>query len=660
MSKNKPLSIYELILVIEENSSLIVENWIEIHSVKSTLENRNISIKKFKNNYALPILKYFIDIIKGDEEQGDCPIMTKLVNYLLIKNINPKEVFDICMGLRNSFSTFILQNEHDSKKTILYLNEISTIFDSNLSGVLDIFTNLHLENHKKLQIAKNENNKLQQILKIINLIDIKLMIVQNSHILLANKSLLELLGIDNLEDLYEKSKNGFYFFNDINIYEDEFKNDVSLWMKKLSTKSESFQVNIYDRVRKRTAHFLGHITSMGIKTEQYIITLSDITQEIKTQQLLQDNVTHDEITGFRNYPTFEHLLIERIEKVKELDKRIFLAVVNIANLKEINDNYNSEKGDAIIAEVAEDLRSLNNNDLYFARLEEGRFGVLLDYPNEQLSYDWCVKLLHKLNERDIKKTIAVTEIDLGESVNKLLLRVYNLLESSNDSVVENDFINVVQYQNLPNQTEFVKRLAKLAHIKTTVFYNELAISNESKIINFTDENVTISFSKKQMQISSINTQVYFKLLNIGYMQAKIYSLDAEKEEVIIDRFKLDKHTPLNRQMYRISASTKIKAYISFNDRDYDVEILDMNYEYISIKIDRKRNFDINTLIYLDMLLPISDLFESCSANATIIRIDKIKDAYKMILLCHFDYENRQVLKEYISKHQMEIINSFKN
>ena len=660
MSKNKPLSIYELILVIEENSSLIVENWIEIHSVKSTLENRNISIKKFKNNYALPILKYFIDIIKGDEEQGDCPIMTKLVNYLLIKNINPKEVFDICMGLRNSFSTFILQNEHDSKKTILYLNEISTIFDSNLSGVLDIFTNLHLENHKKLQIAKNENNKLQQILKIINLIDIKLMIVQNSHILLANKSLLELLGIDNLEDLYEKSKNGFYFFNDINIYEDEFKNDVSLWMKKLSIKSESFQVNIYDRVRKRTAHFLGHITSMGIKTEQYIITLSDITQEIKTQQLLQDNVTHDEITGFRNYPTFEHLLIEKIEKARKLDTRIFLAVVNIANLKEINDNYNSEKGDAIIAEVAEDLRSLNNNDLYFARLEEGRFGVLLDYPNEQLSYDWCVKLLHKLNERDIKKTIAVTEIDLGESVNKLLLRVYNLLESSNDSVVENDFINVVQYQNLPNQTEFVKRLAKLAHIKTTVFYNELAISNESKIINFTDENVTISFSKKQMQISSINTQVYFKLLNIGYMQAKIYSLDAEKEEVMIDRFKLDKHTPLNRQMYRISASTKIKAYISFNDRDYDVEILDMNYEYISIKIDRKRNFDINTLIYLDMLLPISDLFESCSANATIIRIDKIKDAYKMILLCHFDYENRQVLKEYISKHQMEIINSFKN
>jgi len=660
MSKNKPLSIYELILVIEENSSLIVENWIEIHSVKSTLENRNISIKKFKNNYALPILKYFIDIIKGDEEQGDCPIMTKLVNYLLIKNINPKEVFDICIGLRNSFSTFILQNEHDSKKTILYLNEISTIFDSNLSGVLDIFTNLHLENHKKLQIAKNENNKLQQILKIINLIDIKLMIVQNSHILLANKSLLELLGIDNLEDLYEKSKNGFYFFNDINIYEDEFKNDVSLWMKKLSIKSESFQVNIYDRVRKRTAHFLGHITSMGIKTEQYIITLSDITQEIKTQQLLQDNVTHDEITGFRNYPTFEHLLIEKIEKARKLDTRIFLAVVNIANLKKINDNYNSEKGDAIIAEVAEDLRSLNNNDLYFARLEEGRFGVLLDYPNEQLSYDWCVKLLHKLNERDIKKTIAVTEIDLGESVNKLLLRVYNLLESSNDSVVENDFINVVQYQNLPNQTEFVKRLAKLAHIKTTVFYNELAISNESKIINFTDENVTISFSKKQMQISSINTQVYFKLLNIGYMQAKIYSLDAEKEEVMIDRFKLDKHTPLNRQMYRISASTKIKAYISFNDRDYDVEILDMNYEYISIKIDRKRNFDINTLIYLDMLLPISDLFESCSANATIIRIDKIKDAYKMILLCHFDYENRQVLKEYISKHQMEIINSFKN
>lgn len=82
-------------------------------------------------------------------------------------------------------------------------------------------------------------------------------------------------------------------------------------------------------------------------------------------------------------------------------------------------------------------------------------------------------------------------------------------------------------------------------------------------------------------------------------------------------------------------------------------------ECIAIKIDRKRNFDINSLIYVEMLLPTTTgILESCSANATIIRIEKIDDGYKMVLLCHFDTKNEEKISKYISKEQMEIIHIF--
>ena len=109
-----------------------------------------------------------------------------------------------------------------------------------------------------------------------------------------------------------------------------------------------------------------------------------------------------------------------------------------------------------------------------------------------------------------------------------MLNGYEESNNSEDILVKNDFTNIIEYKELPNQIEFIKRLIKLTHIKTTIFYRELAISYESKILKNTTENTVISFSSKQLQISSINMPIYFKLLNIGYIKANISNVDKSK------------------------------------------------------------------------------------------------------------------------------------
>ena len=650
--------------VLEDKRTLIAGNWVKNKVVKSVFSKRKISSKKFALSYGVPIIEYFISVVKGAQVAGDCPIMSKFVKFMISKDITPKEVFDICIGFRRSLITFMLSKQTVSQNPDVYMDEISEIFDANLSGVLDIFTNLYAESQKKIEIAKSQKDKLQQTLKIINSIKTKIIIVQDGRIILANKPFLEMTGVRDLKCLYLKYTSGFEYLSDVSLYEDEYKEDISKWIKKVCEENKSFQCAIYNEKAKKIYSYSGRITVMPVENvNQYIIALSNISEHIKDEKAIVDMLNHDELTGFRNYPTFENLTSKMIDKAKENKLRLFLAIVDIANLRYINDVKGASAGDMAISEVAEDLRFMVNKNIYLSRLNGSRFGVLLQYETEQAGYDWCIELYKKMKEHESKKIVAITEIDLNENINKSFLRSYDLIDQasvSGEEKIAHDFDDIIEYIELPDQKEFTDRLGKLKTLEMTLYFMELPIAADSKILSSTTDNAKISLSAKQIKIAKVGMKVYFKLERIGNIKASIKDIDEDNRRVTIDSFVIDKHTPLNRIAYRIQAGDDIKAYISENGRDYKVKVLDMNKEYIAVSIDRKRNFDINSLVYIDMLLPITDVSESCVTNATVTRIDNVPGGYKMVLLCHFDDSTQELLSRYIAKHQMDIIKNFQH
>ena len=650
--------------ILEDKRTLIATNWVKNKVVKSVFAKRKISSKKFALSYGVPIIEYFISVVKGAKVAGDCPIMSKFVRYMISKDITPKEVFDICIGFRRSLITFMLSKQTVSQNPDVFMDEISEIFDANLSGVLDIFTNLYAESQKKIEIAKSQKDKLQQTLKIINSITTKIIIVQDGRIILANKPFLEMTGVRDLKCLYLKYNSGFDFLGEVSLYEDEYKEDISKWIEKICEKNKPFQCAIYNEKLKKTYSYSGRITIMPLENvNQYIIALSNISDHIKDEKAIEDMLNHDELTGFRNYPTFENLLSKMLDKAKENNNRLFLAIIYISNLRYINDVKGAGAGDMTISEVAEDLRFMANKNIYLSRLNGSRFGVLLEYETEQASYDLCVELFKKMKEHESKNIVAITEIDLTENINKSFLRSYDLIDQvsvSGEEKIAHDFDDIIEYIELPDQIEFTDRLAKIKSLNMTLYFMELPIVSDVKILSSTAENVQIALSAKQIKIAKVGMKVYFKLERIGDIKASIKDIDEDNRRVTVDSFVIDKNTPLNRIAYRVQAGDDIKAYISENGRDYKVKVLDMNSEYIAVSIDRKRNFDINSLVYIDMLLPISDVPEACVTNATVTRIDNVPGGYKMVLLCHFDTSTQELLSSYIAKHQMDIIKNFQH
>ena len=641
------LNLFNISNLLEENKIKLCICWIEVSTVKAVFDARNISALKFRNAYAIPILEYFIAVSRREKSLGDCPTMSKLVHFLLSKNITPREIFDICSGLKGVILSFLLAQKIVLKNPILFVEEVTTIFDTNFSGVLEIFTNIYDVAQKKLLNAKLQGVKLQQTLKIINHINTKIIIIHKAKIILANEPFFRMLGVKNLKELELIHKSELDFLNNITLYKNYFNSNKLAWIEKVYKENKPFQCEIFNEEIKKSFYYSARITYMPESSYgEYIITFNNISEHIKDEKELHYLLFHDELTGLMNYPAFEKLLSKKIEVVKKMNERLFLVIIDIPDLKVINAQEGVEKGDIIICEVRDDLKLLANENIYLGRLDEDRFGALLHYKDEKEAYNWSVLLYKKMKEHPFRKTVSLSEVDLSETINKLFLRVYDLVEQSNrseDEILVNDFKHILKYTDLPDQSNYIQKLLLYKSINISLFYMELVVAFNAEVVSSIDESIVVKLSTKQISIAYIDMPLYFQLNNIGNIKAYIQEIDKKKKTVLIHRFRSDRHSPLNRKIFRIKVLDTVKAYIEESNRDYDVQLLDMNYESVAIEIDRKRNFDLNSIVSIDMLLPTDSALKSVLFTAKIIRVEKSRQGYKMVLSFQENAENQKFL-----------------
>lgn len=98
--------------------------------------------------------------------------------------------------------------------------------------------------------------------------------------------------------------------------------------------------------------------------------------------------THDEMTGLPNRSLFLDRLRNLLGQLQRDDRRVALLMVDMDNLKTLNDNYGHAAGDAALCELAKRLsRELRSTDTV-ARIGGDEFCVIL-YPIEGLFAAQC-------------------------------------------------------------------------------------------------------------------------------------------------------------------------------------------------------------------------------------------------------------------------------
>ena len=134
----------------------ILSNWITYQTPKEILKLHNIQAQYFIENYGSGVFDYFMGVISGELEIGNCPVMQELLTYLKDREISADELFEICSHFRRSMIDFSYEAELNSKELF---DEISYIFDKNFRGMLKYYTDTVFQ---KLIDARTEALKASQ------------------------------------------------------------------------------------------------------------------------------------------------------------------------------------------------------------------------------------------------------------------------------------------------------------------------------------------------------------------------------------------------------------------------------------------------------------------------------------------------------------------
>ena len=138
------------ITVLEKGKSSIISNWMEYEGPQNILLHHGINKEVFVEEYAQNVFDYFMGVIKGVVQIGNCPVIEELLNYLKDRNVSAKELFIICSHFKLSMVEYTYEANINTKDLF---GEITYVFDKNFSRVLEIYSETIYE--KDIEIGKN-------------------------------------------------------------------------------------------------------------------------------------------------------------------------------------------------------------------------------------------------------------------------------------------------------------------------------------------------------------------------------------------------------------------------------------------------------------------------------------------------------------------------
>jgi PAS domain S-box-containing protein len=303
MERKVPYLVETQDIFISSKESILLQ-WVSYESPQKILKLHNIDKTKFLNDYAGGVFDYFMGVISGKMDIGDCPIMQSLLAYLKDRDIRADELFEICSHFRRSMIDFTFDAQLNSKNIF---DEISYIFDKNFQGILKYYTDTIFEKEQEINRHVKLLSEYQKALDestIISKTDIdgKIIYVNDKYIQLSGYSEKELIGMKHSivkhEDMPEEyfkdlwfqlenagifrgtiknhKKNGDYFYIDVTIVKimDPYDNsieymsiandvttliDARLEAQKASQAKEYFLSNMSHEIRTPLNAILGFV-----------------------------------------------------------------------------------------------------------------------------------------------------------------------------------------------------------------------------------------------------------------------------------------------------------------------------------------------------------------------------------------------------------------
>ncbi|MDW8067181.1 MAG: diguanylate cyclase [Aquificaceae bacterium] len=257
---------------------------------------------------------------------------------------------------------------------------------------------------------KHEKEELFHILAESNPFAVLLYDFMNNRILYANINAQKLFGYSIQELLSHPNpitliheKDRHKALESITKRKEGYEGPISYSMRVITKKGKLKWV----KLSSITTHYLGRKVS--------VITLIDISREVKREKKLTWLATRDQLTGALNRHALLHDFEHLITQAKRYNNPFSIIIFDIDNFKAINDKYGHLVGDRVLKEIAHRVKkSLRKSDL-FARWGGEEFLILLPMTSEP--HAPAEKIRRAVEESSLCDHVKVT-ISLGATTYK--------------------------------------------------------------------------------------------------------------------------------------------------------------------------------------------------------------------------------------------------
>jgi hypothetical protein len=653
--------------LITNNKEHIARAWMEDNDVQRVFKRFSIPRNPFMVNFGIPIIDYFISVISGIQRPGDCPIMTKLVKYLITKHIAPKEVFIICMGLRKELMSFLLDHEQDTSRLNPMLMQTSGLFNENLAGVLELFEHHLAQSRQKLGDYDKDISAFRLVSGLISNMDACVAVLKHDELLFANRSFLELFSLDSVNDFnlaYCEAEQTWNFMRSCDYGQEILEaGNYSEWAAQLAeTKAPCLmEVELHSGLMDLS------VRTAASTDETYVITLTDIGYHLeKTDKAFEEVKAEEEameqrikelakstlpapapLDGSGLTPPEEYEQDIRVQQAQQTGRDFIALLIKT----------DPESLDKIQPAIIKRLKPLLPEDALLSQIDSEHFSGCWQRSDRSGLLERFTKLEKTIEELALPASVTL----FRETVHpkRAIVTCMELLDSvseGEDGCLATDIEEVLDARAAIRDHETIfGTLQGLNTIETAIFHQQVPVYASNILVKISEASVHFDMTPKQLNTVKAGMPIHFELQGIGFVKGMCDKVDRKRRKMEVTDICKNPNSPLLRKSIRVKALPGMKATLAKGDVTLEAEMLDCSSNSVGLKLTKLRKLAEGDSVEFFALFPLHEgEHEQISTTATITKIIK-KDGF--IVVCDFGAHQgaTRVLRQFASARQLDVV-----